>query len=143
MDCVRLDDNGIAAEIFPGRSKSDLVFHPDLMARIVEVESNSVALGDRFDGARFVKPMSPAPSPEIPADVFLARLSDAEYLAVLKAAETRLAAGDATLMRWLDGMRIKGSLDLSGRLAVEAEAALVALDVLSAGRAEAVFAPAS
>lgn len=142
MDCVRLDENNVVVEIFDGKSKNDLVFHPDLMARIVEVESNSVALGDRFDGARFLRPAAAVPA-EIPGDAFLARLTDSEYRAILNAAQARLAAGDALLMRWLDGMRMRGAIDPASSIAVEVKGALVALDVLTAERADAVFARAA
>lgn len=54
-DCVRTQ-GGEAAEIWPNTSKSQLVFTPELMATIVEVQSGSVAVGDAWDGAAFSRP---------------------------------------------------------------------------------------
>lgn len=60
-DCV-LIQHGRAHQIWRGKSKGLLPpLHPDLVAQIVEAESNTVAEGDAWTGAAFEKPAAPDP----------------------------------------------------------------------------------
>jgi hypothetical protein len=62
MDCIRIDSDNRAAEIWPDTAKASLVFHADVMARIVEVAPGSVALGDRWTGTGFQSARPPEPT---------------------------------------------------------------------------------
>lgn len=63
MDVILIHD-GRAREVFAGRTLSEMSsrFAPDLVAAMVEVESDSVAPGDVWDGSSF----APEPPPAVP-----------------------------------------------------------------------------
>ncbi len=77
----------------------------------------------------------PPPSPIIDGMTFLARVTDAEYSAVLQAAQT-----DAKVARWIDQLRMQGRIDLSSTAAAAAKAYLVAQGLLDPARANIIFA---
>jgi len=79
-------------------------------------------------------PPAPAPSCIVPLATFIERVSDAEYLAVTAAAQT-----DATIARWLDLTRAKGSIDLLSAEAIAAKAYLVSKAWLTQASADAIF----
>jgi hypothetical protein len=68
---------------------------------------------------------------------FLGRVSDDEYRAILEASRE-----NAQVARWLDILRLRGEVDVAGTTAQAAKAGLVALGLLGAARADAIFAPA-
>lgn len=65
---------------------------------------------------------------------FLARVTDQEYATILSAAQQNVQ-----LARWIEILRLRGVIDVKDRTALEAKAGLVALGLLSAERAEAIF----
>lgn len=67
---------------------------------------------------------------------FLARLTDAEYGAILAA-----AAQNVQIARWLDIFRLRGEIDVTGSTALAAKAGLVAAKLLTQSRADVIFAP--
>lgn len=66
---------------------------------------------------------------------FLARLTDAEYGAIL-AASTQ----SVQLARWLDIFRLRGEIDVTGSTAQAAKVGLVATGLLTQERADVIFA---
>lgn len=80
-------------------------------------------------------PVSP-PSTIVRGLDFLARLTDAEYGAILAA-----ASQSVQLARWIDMLRLEGQIDVAGAAAVAARAAVVQAGLLSADRAAVIFAP--
>lgn len=71
----------------------------------------------------------------IEGTVFLARVTDAEYQAV-----TAAAASNAQLARWIEDVRLTNIVDIASDAAQQAKAALVAAGLLTAPRADIVFA---
>ena len=152
MDCI-LIQNGKAHQIWSGISKADLcfkihegesdaraIFSPAIFSAIIEVESDAVNEGDEWNGARFTPASAPV-NPIIPGDVFLARVKDAEYVAVINAASAALAIGDPTMTRWLELVRVNGHVDTKSETAIIARAALVAAKLLTQERADLIFSP--
>lgn len=135
-DCIRVQD-GKAAEIFGGKTKSELVFTAELMAAIIEVATGSVALGDLYNGATFTPPPPQVTLPNSRVDgvTFLGRVQDAEYAAIVAA-----AASNVQLARWIDQIRILGYVNVASDAAVAAKAALVAANLLTGDRAAIIFA---
>lgn len=66
---------------------------------------------------------------------FLARLTDAEYGAILAA-----AGQSVQLARWLDIFRLRGEIDVTGATAQAAKAGLVGAKLLTQARADVIFA---
>lgn len=83
----------------------------------------------------------PVRSKPVSGLVFLARLSDAEYAAILGASQQGLAGGQPQLVRWIDMLRLAGQINLQGDDALAAKAAVVAAGLLTQERADEVFAP--
>jgi hypothetical protein len=54
-----LVQNGRAHEVLPNKRKTEIVYHPDLMAQVYEVDGGSVAEGYVFDGTKFLSNDSP------------------------------------------------------------------------------------
>lgn len=56
---------GMAHEIFARRTLEEMARrrHPDLVAQMVEVDDDSVVIGDVWDGRRFTKPVIDPPPP--------------------------------------------------------------------------------
>lgn len=101
------------------------------------VDGTGGAAGDTWDGSRFIKPPEDAALPKTVfngAD-FLARLTDAEYGAIL-AASTQ----SVQLARWLDIFRLRGEIDVTGATAQAAKVGLVATGLLTQERADVIFA---
>lgn len=135
MDSILIQNN-IAWQIWPDTAKTNLPpMTPELMAAIVEVDAGTVEVGDAWDGSSFSKP---APSnPRVDGETFLARVNDTEYAAVMAAAQSNVQ-----LSRWLDQVRILGYVNVTSDAAVAAKAALVAASLLTAERADIIFAQA-
>lgn len=139
-DTIRIDLNNIAAQIWQGKAKADLVdgngplFPAAFIAELIEVADGSVAIGDIWNGSAFSKPANPA-STRVDGGVFLERVTDAEYAAV-----TAAAVGSVQLQRWLDQLRMLGYVDVASASAVAAKAGLVSAGLLTQDRADAIFA---
>jgi hypothetical protein len=88
--------------------------------------------------AAYVAP--PALAAVIDGAVFLQRMTDDEYAAILAASATQLAGGNGLLARWIDILRMKGVVNLGDPVALAAKTGLVAAGLLAAARADAVFA---
>lgn len=80
-----------------------------------------------------------AMQPPLAGDVFLSRLTDAEYIAIKAAAATQEAAGNAQLSRWIETLRATNSINLASNEAQAAKAAFVRDDLLTPERADIVF----
>lgn len=76
------------------------------------------------------------PQTTIDGAAFLSRVTDQEYADTLA-----LAQSNAQVARWLDILRMRGVIDVSGNTARAAKAGLVQLGVLTAERADVIFAP--
>jgi len=72
---------------------------------------------------------------------FLARLTDAEYAAIIALAQAQLTADppDAAIQRWTDAMRLTGAVRPEDPEAQAAKAVLVAAGALSQARADQIF----
>lgn len=81
------------------------------------------------------EPQEPAPRTVIDGVAFLGRVTDAEYVAVLAAARQ-----SPQIARWLDILRLRGEVEVSGETAKAAKAGLVAAGLLTPERADAIFA---
>lgn len=88
-------------------------------------------------------PVSLQASFSIEGASFLARFTDPEYTAILNAAETARQQSNGQLSRWIDMLRMRGAIDVSGTAAQAAKAAVVAASLLTPARADVIFAPAS
>lgn len=75
-------------------------------------------------------------NPIVPGLVFLARFTDAEYGNILQAGQT-----DVRIARWVDMLRLSGSIDVYGDDAAAAKQTFVSTSLLSAERADEIFAP--
>lgn len=82
------------------------------------------------------------PKPPLAGLDFINRLTDAEYSGIIGAADAMLRAGDPKLSRWIDMLRVNGTIRLDGADAVAAKAALVQGGLLTQERADVIFAPA-
>ena len=78
---------------------------------------------------------TPAPRRVVDGVSFLARVTDQEMAAVLAA-----AAQNIQIARWVEQLRMLGEIDLDGATAQAAKAGLVAAGLLTAERADIVFA---
>lgn len=76
----------------------------------------------------------PVPSKVYRAADFLARVTDAEYQAVLQ-----LAAANIQVERWVDLLRVTGHIDVLDATAQAAKVGLVQLGALTQARADALF----
>lgn len=79
-------------------------------------------------------------APELPARpvdgiTFLGRFTDAELEAIYAA-----AVHDMQLQRWIEILRLRGSIEIAGTTAQAAKAGLIAAGLLTARRATAIFA---
>lgn len=92
--------------------------------------------GWTYDGKTFSEPVVTVPVKTVfdGAD-FLARLTDAEYGAILAA-----ASGSIQIARWLDTFRLRGEIDVTGSTALSAKAGLVKAGLLTPDRADVIFA---
>lgn len=81
------------------------------------------------------------PKPPLAGLDFINRLTDAEYSGIIGAAAAMLQAGDPRLARWIDMLRVNGTIRLDGADAIAAKAALVAGGLLVQARADLIFAP--
>jgi hypothetical protein len=81
------------------------------------------------------EPPAPAPRTVIDGVSFLNRVTDQEYAAVLAAARQ-----SPQIARWLDILRLRGEVDVAGATAQAAKAGLVAAGLLTADRADVIFA---
>lgn len=100
------------------------------------VASASASAGWTYDGKTFFEPVVTVPAKTVfdGAD-FLARLTDAEYCAILAA-----ASGSIQIARWLDTFRLRGEIDVTGSTALSAKAGLVKAGLLTPDRADVIFA---
>lgn len=78
----------------------------------------------------------PAPAPIINGALFLSRITDAEYTAIITASQTNVPVA-----RWIEILRIKGVVNLGDPIATNAKAGLVAMGLLTQQRADTIFAP--
>lgn len=79
----------------------------------------------------------PAAQPSIiPGADFIARVTDAEYLAITAAGRSNGQIG-----KWIELLRMRGEIDVTSETALAAKAGLVAAGLLTQARADAVFAP--
>lgn len=135
MDCILIQGDA-AHQIWRDTFKSNLPpMTPELMRDVVEVEAGTVSEGDLWDGETFSAPPV-APDPRVDGETFMARVTDAEYAAVMAAAQINVQ-----LARWVDQVRILGYVNVFSDAALAAKAALVAAELLTEPRAEAIFAP--
>jgi hypothetical protein len=67
---------------------------------------------------------------------FLARVTDEEYQAIIAATGTSVQ-----IARWVELLRLRGQIDVSGTTAQAAKTGLVAAGLLSQRRANAIFSP--
>lgn len=108
--------------------------------RWVEVPDDTTEQDAYIDGAVVkaeVAVVQPAPLDGL---TFLARLSPQEYATIIVTAHELLTQGNGQLSFWIDMLRLRGSIDLSGADAQGAKAALVAGSLLTQERADAIFA---
>lgn len=89
---------------------------------------------EQLDAAQLAK------RPVVPALEFLDRLTDEEYAAVIAAAEEARAGGDVQLSRWIDAVRVNKDVDVRSARVLAAKAALIEMGLISAERAEVIFA---
>lgn len=82
----------------------------------------------------YVAPELP-PAP-IPGSDFITRVTDAEYLAITAAGRSNGQIG-----KWIELLRMRGEIDVTGATAIAAKAGLVAAGLLTQARADAIFAP--
>jgi type II secretory pathway component PulM len=75
-------------------------------------------------------------APRLDGRALLARLTDVEYVAIVAA-----AASDVRLARWIEDLRMAGSLRVADAAVVAARDALVAAELLTKARADLIFAP--
>jgi hypothetical protein len=80
------------------------------------------------------------PATFIPYQTFLARLTDAEYIAIKRAIATQITSGNATVARWYDKVSNSGVHLLDASTATVKTMA-VSAGLLTQARAEIVFAP--
>lgn len=85
-------------------------------------------------------PPPPPPSTKVDGLTFLKRLTPEEYAAVISASDQALATGNPQLALWLDMVRVNGGVDVVGPDAEAAKAFLVQAKLLTAERAERIFA---
>lgn len=107
---------------------------------LVLVPADCASAGWTYDGKSFFEPV-PVQEPVRIKTVFdgadfLARLTDAEYAAILAA-----ASKSVQLARWLDIFRLRGEIDVTGVTAQAAKAGLVKGGLLTSDRADVIFAP--
>jgi hypothetical protein len=94
-------------------------------------------LGVAYDGCTLVEwDMDKPVKTTVDGLTFLNRFTDEEYGNILKAAQT-----DVQIARWLDMFRLSREIDVAGQTAQEAKAAFVEKGLLSAERADVIFAP--
>jgi hypothetical protein len=77
----------------------------------------------------------------IPWQTFLARLTDAEYIAIKRAIATQITAGNATVARWYDRVSTAGGIVTTDPSTATVKAAAVTASLLTQQRADIVFAP--
>lgn len=139
-DCIRIDLNNFAAEIWTGKAKVDLtdengpLFPAAFIEELIEVTSGSVVIGDAWDGSAFHAQASVI-NTRVEGMVFLSRVQDTEYSGVMAAAQSSVQ-----IERWLDQIRILGYVDVASDVAITAKAALVAAELLTQDRANVIFA---
>jgi hypothetical protein len=82
------------------------------------------------------------PTPPIVLDgsTFLGRLTDAEYAAIVGAAQTALAAGNGQIARWLELVRMQSGVNLGSEQVTAAKAWLTSAGIMTADRVAVVFA---
>lgn len=111
-----------------------------LVAQVAVLQADNKDLADKLSVAE-TKIATTAPT-ETPlpnlglldgAD-FLARLTDAEYSAILAA-----ASQSVQLARWLDTFRLRGEIDVYGKTALAAKAGLIKAGLLTPERADVIF----
>src|SRR5690606_1164646 len=73
----------------------------------------------------------------VPGLTMLDRLTNEEYAAIRAAEPSHYG----TVGRWLDALRVNGAVNLFGSTAEAARAGLIDMELLSAERADVVFAP--
>lgn len=103
----------------------------------IAVASETAQIGWQWDGHSFTDPNPPRPSLMIAVldgAAFLARVTDDEYVAIKNSPNVRV-------QRWVELLRLRGEIDLSGSTTAAAKAGLVQLGLLTAMRADAIFAP--
>lgn len=100
------------------------------------VPAATAGAGWTYDGRTFSEPVVVTLAKTVfdGAD-FLARLTDAEYGAILAA-----SAQSIQLSRWLDTFRLRGEIDVNGKTALAAKARLVNAGLLTPERADVIFA---
>jgi hypothetical protein len=95
-------------------------------------------LGGEYNGFRLEKWFVDPPAKTVfDGAEFLGRVTDAEYGAILAAASTSVQ-----IARWLDIFRLRGEIDVTGTTSIAAKNGLVALGLLTAERADIIFAAA-
>jgi hypothetical protein len=89
--------------------------------------------GDKAEVVAYLNP--PTPSKPIDGVTFLSRVTDDEYLAITAAGRTNGQIG-----KWIEMLRLRGDIDVSGTTAQAAKAGLVAAGLLTQDRADVIFA---
>jgi hypothetical protein len=125
-----VDANGIVVNVI--ELEPDANWRPPQGCSVVPSETADI--GDMFDHGHFVAAPR-ARNPVIDGVTFLARVNDAEYTAVMAAAQQ-----DVQVARWIEMLRLLGEIDLTGDTSRAAKAGLVARDLLTAERADVIFA---
>lgn len=69
----------------------------------------------------------------------MGRLTQAEQVAIFRAANTAMAAGNASYMFWLTAANSRGFIDLADPATIAVKAAIVAAGLMTQTRANAVF----
>jgi hypothetical protein len=118
---------------------------PGFDANYIAIADDKSSIGWAWDGTALSDPDPPTPVtlPPQPIDgrVFIARVTDAEYAAILTAAQQKLAQGDASMQRWIDTLRLTGTVRLDDPMTIAAKAGLVAAGLLTQNRADVIFGP--
>lgn len=120
-------------------SKVDPVQFAARIGRQLVADASDVSqIGGSWDGVQF-QPAPPVVQTILASDVFLARLTDAEYGAFVQGAQAAMSSGDATIVRWFDDAR-RRQVDVSSALTLSIKAKLVSRGVFTATRADEIFA---
>ncbi len=132
-----VDDAGVVINRIELEEEAAAEFRPPA-GQLVADELGASVIGGNWDGAQFAPPPLPAAEPvtHIDGETFLARVTDQEYAAVMAA-----ASQSATIARWIELVRIRGYVNVASAAAQAAKQGLVAAGLLTASRAEVIFAP--
>lgn len=113
----------------------------DAEAKVAATETEKVSLQSQISALQAENdalkspPLEVRPSSLFDGADFIARITDAEYSAILVAASKSIQ-----LARWLDIFRLRGEIDVTGSTALSAKAGLVKAGLLTPDRADVIFA---